>query len=181
MRAAGTLLALALLLGGGCAHAPAKPSAPEIELALDEGRAAERPLIPGKAFELLLRFEPKLPSYELLRMRFRLAQPGRIVFTVYGSDGNRPGKPVKVIDRVYTSSLVAGAAEGKWVVEDLGDAGRLRGAFFVGIWGPVREGDPRLWATSNSSGEVFQRELDPAALSPVPRTPILRVTVAPQP
>ena len=44
----------------------------------------------------------------------------------------------------------------------------------------MKEGDPRLWATSNDAGAVTQREAD-GSFSKVPRTPLLRVEVSAAP
>jgi hypothetical protein len=174
------LILVAAALAAGCAHGTAPPIVePAVELQLDEGRAAERPLIPGRAFELLLRFEPKLPAYTLARLRFRLAQPGPIAIAVYRDEHGAAGAPVKAIERRYGPELVAAAGEGKWVVEDLAGIGPLDGAVWVGLSSPEREGDPRLWATSNDSGAVFSRETEPGRLGRVPRTPVLRLEIRP--
>ncbi len=185
MRAAvGALVALAplVLSSMGCGHAPLQPvSSTEIELAHDEARAGvrlDKPLVPPRAFEELVRFDPKLPSWTPLRLRLRLAQPGAIVLTVYRDAGGRPGQPVRAIDRRYGAELVGGATDGRWLVERLDGMAAERGPIWVGLYSPEKDGDVRLWATPNGSGEVFQREAD-GALSPVPRTPILRVDVAP--
>jgi hypothetical protein len=112
-------------------------------------------------------------------MRLRLAQPGRLTWTIYEADGERPGRAVHEWLRDYSPDLVSAADEGKWIVEELGGL-PLQGAFYVGLWSPVKESDPRLWATSNESGAVFQREAD-GSLTKVPRTPLLRVELAAAP
>jgi hypothetical protein len=57
---------------------------------------------------------------------------------------------------------------------------------WVGIHGPASgaasANDPRLWASSHASGQVFQRDPDPAtplSSTAIPRTPLLRVEVEP--
>jgi hypothetical protein len=170
----------------GCGHLPPPVvSGPEVEMSLDEGRAVERPLTPDKTFEMLVRIDPKLPGFQPERMRFLLAQPGHIVFTVYAVDGNgHVGKELKVIDRVYGPELASTAGDGKWITESLADVPVQRAPIFVGLYSPEKHGDPRLWASANDSGEVFQRELDAAnaaAATRIPRTPKLRVVVEPRP
>lgn len=172
------------LLAAGCAHAPAtRVSGPEIELALDEGRVAERPLTPPQPFEMLMRFDPHLPAWRAARLRLQLAQPGHIVITLYAVDGNgRPGAAFHTLDRVYGPELTSEGDMHKWIVEELVDVPLQRGAVFVGLHCPVRESDPRLWATSNDTGQVFQRDSDPSLTldqMKIPRTPRLRLIVIP--
>ncbi len=176
--------AAALAVAVGCAHAPSVVvEGPQIEVALDEGKPDQRPLTPGQPFELLMRFDPKMAQYRARRLRFQLAQPGKLVFTVYAVDENgRPGRALKTIERDYGPDFAGGADEGKWVVEDLSSVPAMSGALFVGVYSPEKSGDARLWACSNDSGNVFARDTDPAlplSSSRVPRTPRLRVVVAP--
>src|SRR5207244_2167882 len=98
------LLSSALLLGGvallGCGSSLpyVGPPRPEVEITLDDGRASEQPLTPAQPFEMLIRVDPHLAAYRLLRLRFLLAHPGHIVFTVYSvDDSGRPGKALKAI------------------------------------------------------------------------------------
>lgn len=168
----------------GCASAPpVVQSGAEVEVALDEGRASERPLTPSRTFEMLVRIDPKMPSYQAVRMRFLLAQPGRIVFAVYAvGEGGGPGATLKVIDRDYGPWLTSTADDGKWVVESLADLPVQTGPIFIGLSSPEKHSDPRLWASSNDSGQVFMREADPAtplSAMHIPRTPKLRVSVVP--
>jgi hypothetical protein len=173
---------VALLIA--CAHAPPpRLVGPELEVALDQGRADQRPLTPGQPFEMLVRVEPKMAAWRPLRMRFQLAQPGPIVFTLYAVDANgRPGAALKSIERNYGPALTGGADDGKWVVEDLSDVPVQRAPIFIGLYSPEKTADARLWATSNDSGQVFQRDPDPSvplSSMKIPRTPRLRVAVAP--
>jgi hypothetical protein len=175
------VLALAL---AGCGHTkPLAVVGPEIEIAHDEGRADQRPLTPGQTFEMLVRIDPRLRAFRLSRMRFQVAQSGRIVFTVYASDGEgRPGAALKSFDHDYRPEMVTAADGDKWVVEDLSDVPVQHGPVFIGLFSPEKTGDARLWATSNDSGNAFQRDADPSvplAQLKIPRTPRLRVTIAP--
>lgn len=165
----------------GCATSGPRLEGPLLELIHDEGKAAEKPLTPGKAFEMLMYFDPRLPSYRLERVRFRLAQPGHLMITVYADAGGKPGKAQKELDRRYGPELVSTADEGKWIVEDMAGL-PLSGPFFVGVWSPEKDSDPRLFATSNDSGAAFQRETEPPdSIVKIPRTPVLRVEIATSP
>jgi hypothetical protein len=173
-------LALLLPLVASCAHAPGPP-APTLELALDEGRPSERPLTPQRTFEMLMQFDPQLPAYKPLGIRFLLAQPGRIVLTVYRMmpDGG-PGLPLATIERDYGIEWCSGPGERRWIVERL-DLPVQKTPLYVGIFSPGA-GDPRLWATSNETRRVFQRDPDPStpmSSTAIPRTPILRLDIAP--
>lgn len=166
-------------LASGCATSATRLEGPLLELAHDEGRPSQKPLTPGRAFEMLIHFDPKLPSYRLERLRFRLAQPGRIVIAIYADAGGKPGRVLKEIDHRYGPELVGAVEDGKWLVEDLGGL-PLGGPIFVGLSSPEKEGDPRLFATENDTGEAFQRETDPPdSIAKIPRTPVLRIEVSP--
>jgi hypothetical protein len=167
----------------GCAHAPppVETSGPTLELRLDEGRPDQKPLTPDRSFEMLMRFDPKLPQYVVRRIRFLLAQPGHLVLTVYETspEGN-PGAAVDRIDRVYEPIFVSDGKDGRWVVETPA-LGERHAPLWIGLYSPGGGGDPRLWATSNTS-DVFQRDADPTVplySGRIPRTPVLRVEVAP--
>jgi hypothetical protein len=58
----------------------------------------------------------------------------------------------------------------------------IHGAIFLGIQALAGTDDPRLWASSNDSGKVFQRDPDPSTTLDrmrVPRVPMLRLEVSP--
>jgi hypothetical protein len=170
---------LALICLSGCASTPeTRLSGPTLELALDEGRPSERPLTPAKTFELLLRVDPKLPSWTPRRLRLLLAQAGHVVFTFYGDgeSGRSPGAPLGSLDRAYDPSFTSDGRDGKWVIEELSLPAQ-RGAIWIGVHSPGG-GDPRLWATSNDSGAAFMRDADPTARPErIPRTPVMRLEV----
>ena len=177
--------AVALLLASGCHPQLRSPTLtePTLELALDEGRSAERPLTPPPTFEVLMRFDPHIDAYRVDRLRFLLAQPGHVTLTLYLTDDvGRPGKVLRTIDRVYEPAMSSGAGDGKWVVEELPGTPPVRGPLWVGISCPEKHSDPRLWATSNDSGNVFQRDADVLLTLDqlrIRRTPQLRVTITP--
>ena len=176
-----------------CAHASApRVPGPSMEVALDVGTPSERPLTPGRAFEVLMKFDPGLPAYVPRRFRFLLAQGGHIVFTLYGTTGDGgPGSRLVEIDRLYDPAMASSGKDGRWIVEEVTlppDRRVQRGPLWIGFHGPVGGGgggnDPRLWACSHDSGLVFQRDPDPAtplSSTRIPRTPTLRVEVEPAP
>jgi hypothetical protein len=182
---------IGLLAIAACRHAPEmRTPGPSVEVALDDGQAAEKPLTPARTFEVLMKIDPGLPAYVPRRMRFLLAQGGHVIFTLYGTgpDGG-PGATLCEIDRIYDPTMISSGKDGKWVVEELTIPGPnrvQRTPVWVGIHGPaggtVSANDPRLWASSHSSGLVFQRDPDPAtplSSTAIPRTPLLRVEVEP--
>lgn len=182
----GLIRSVALLGGltfGGCASAPSLPpvEGPLLELAHDEGRPDDKPNLPGRQLELLVRFDPKLPGYRLRRLRFLLAQPGRIVFTFYRAlpDGN-PGEQVAEIDHRYGPELVSAPepTDRRWVLEDLAAVPLSSGAFVLGIAAPDREGDPRLWSAGEGTGEVFEREWD-GSVGRFRHAPLVRIELEP--
>jgi len=174
--------AVLALCFAACAHTEAISTGPTLELALDDARASERPLTPPKTYEMLMKFEPALPAFIPRRIRFLLAQPGHLVFTLYDTaDGGVPGKALAVIDRSYEPAWASDGKDGRWVVEPL-EVPAQHGPLFVGIHSPGGGGDPRLWASSTDTQRVFQRDADPnvpLTQSTIPRTPIVRLEVAP--
>ncbi len=182
MRVRGMLLGTLLLCG--CAHngdEKADTPYPRIEVRLDEGRAAEKPLTPQKTFEILMKMDPGLGGYTPRKFRFLLAQAGKITFTLYqaGADGG-PGAAIGTIEHDYDGAFVSDGKDGRWVTEKLINYPIQHGTLWLGIHAPAG-GDPRLWATSNRS-EAYQRDPDPsAALSnlKIPRTPMVRLEVVP--
>jgi hypothetical protein len=177
-------LVIAAALLASCAHLEPRSTGPTLELALDDGHPSERPLTPTKTFEMLMKFDPKLPAFTARQLRFLLAQPGRILFTVYDTtpDG-RPGNPLATVDRDYPASFVSDGKDGRWVIEPL-ELPSQHGPLFVGIQSPSGgpSGDPRLWASSVDTKQVFQRDADPnvpLTATTIPRTPILRLEISP--
>lgn len=182
IRLIATVCCVALL---GCAHAQVtRPTGPTVEVALDEGAPSERPLTPEKSFETLMRFDPQLPSFQLRQMRLQLAQAGQISFNVYANADDHPGELLTTIDRSYTPGMCSDGKDGKWIIEDLSSLPPQKGAVWIGYFSRGGGGDPRLWATSNNSGAVFSRDVDPStplSAGRLPRTPILRVELSPTP
>lgn len=179
---ASTLLGLALS-GAGCAHAPeARLTGPTVEVALDDGRPQEKPLTPNRSFEVLMRFDPRLPSYRLRQMRIMIAQAGGFSFNVYtNGPGDAPGDTLKAIEREYSPSLASTGQDGKWVIESLTDVPPQKGPVWIGI-STRGTGDARLWASSNDSGEVFSRDADPTtplSANRLRRTPMVRLELLP--
>ena len=186
MRAAIRVLTGLVLAAAACVPPPPVTALPqaEIEIALDEGRAAEMPLTPPLTFETLMRIDPHVAAYRLSSLRMLLAQPGHVVLRFYAIDDvGHPGALLTELDRVYGPEMTSSGSDGKWVVEHIDVAAVQHAPVFVGLSSPEKHGDPRLWASSNNTGEVFQRDADPSVALEhlrIPRTPKLRVTVLPQ-
>lgn len=174
----------ALLSTAGCAATgPALVASREMELTYDDGHPSQQPILPPGNFELLMKAEPNLPSYRPLRLRFLLAQPGRLVLHLYesGADG-RPGKLLYTVDREYPPDLCSGASDGKSIIENLPELPDLHGPAFVGIGLSDPASGARLWVTDNDSGHVYQRDQEPGTAllsSTVHYTPMVRLVIAP--
>ena len=177
------LLPLVPALALGCAHVGPIPSGPTVEIALDNGHPEERPLTPAKPFELLMRIDPALPAYRPRQLRLLLAQPGHLVLTIYATTPEgQPGAVLTTLDRHYDATLTSTGKDGKWIVERL-DLPVQRAPIWIGLYGSG-DGDVRLWASSNDSGNVFARDPDPStplSAGRQPRTPMVRVEVSPAP
>lgn len=172
------------LLAGGCTTRYVGNSPRELELAHDDGRPAQRPVLPVSSYELLLKQEPNLPAYRLLRLRFLVAQPGRLVLNVYdnGPTG-KPGKLLHSIDRSYGAEVTSNGSDGKWVVETLPELPLQRGPLWVGLGVSDITSEARVWASSNDSGAVFQRDTQEQTAimsTPVHYTPMVRLAVQPE-
>ena len=175
----------ALALHASCTRPPpTEIPGPQIEVQLDEGRSSERPLTPSPTFEVLMRIDPHLSVFHPIALRFLLAQPGHVVFRLYATDDvGHPGPMLLELDRLYGPEMTSSGSDGKWVVERIEGVPPQHAPVFVGISSPEKQSDPRLWASSNDTGSVFQREADPAVTldqTRIPRTPKLRVTVVPE-
>lgn len=154
----------------------------ELELAFDDGQAADRPILPTADGEWLFRFEPTLPAYKPHRLRLLVAQPGKIRFSVYSHDVNgRPGPKLGQFERVYEVNHVSSGLDGKWVLEPLGDLPAQTGPVWLGVSVPVS--DPaaaRLWASRKESGQVFSADAEPGTAlqsTALKTTPMLRLLV----
>lgn len=156
----------------------------EIELAHDDGRPSERPILPGGSYELLLKSEPNVPSYRLLRLRFLVAQPGRLQLHVYDtSSEGRPGRLLYRVERDYGAPWTSNGNDGKWVVENLPELPPVKGPVWVGVGVPDQSSEARVWAAQNDSGHVFQRDAEPGTAiisAPVHYTPMVRLAIQPE-
>ena len=156
----------------------------EVEMAHDDGHPSERPILPSGDFELLIKEEPNLAAYRPVRLRFLVAQPGRLLFHLYetGPDG-RPGKLIYTLSGVYSPAMTSNGSDGKWVVEALSGLPTLHGPIWLGVGVPDSSSEARVWAAQNDSGHVFQRDTEPQTAlmsSPVHYTPMVRLVLEPQ-
>lgn len=174
------------LLFLGCATAGGNYAGPgrEIELAHDDGRPAERPILPQGNYELLLKSEPNIPAYRLLRLRFLVAQPGRLQFQIYDTSADgRPGRLLHRLERDYSAPWTSNGSDGKWVVENLPELPPAKGPIWVGVAVPDRTSEARVWAAQNDSGHVFQRDSEPQTAiqsAAVHYTPMVRLDIQPE-
>lgn len=178
------VLSAPVLLGlSSCATTyGAQGSVREIEMAHDDGRAGDRPILPSGDFELLVKNEPQLPSYRPLRLRFLVGQPGRLQFHLYEHDAkaNRPGKLLYTVSGAYSPAMTSSGKDGKWVVETLPELPAMNGPIWLGIGVPDSSSEARVWASQNDSGHVYQRDTEPGTAlisTPVRYTPMVRLVL----
>ena len=136
--------------------------------------------------------DPELLA-EAVAMKLDMAYRGpehleRLITHLYAtSPEGEPGAVLTVVERSFDAQLTSNGTDGKWVVEEL-SLPVQRAPIWIGIHNPGhaaetgRGDDPRLWATSNDSGSVFQRDADPntpRSATHIPRTPVVRLEVEP--
>lgn len=179
-------LCLCLYLLCGCATgSQALSGARELELIYDDGQPRERPILPSNSnFELLMKNEPNVPKACPRRLRFLVAQPGRLLFHLYdtGPDG-RPWHVLYTIDQTYGPEMASSGSDGKWVVENLPELPCPSGPLWVGISLPDGRSEARLWASERDSGHVFQRDAEPQTAivsAPVHYTPMVHLLLRPE-
>lgn len=173
-------------LAGCASQKPKTESLPEptLELAYDDGQASQRPLLPAQREEWLVRFDPGFSTYRAHRLRLLVAQPGVLHLALYAADSaGRPGSLLHETDKTIAAELSSNGSDGKWALESLLDVKPLSGPLFVGVSvvspGPTAA---RLWVSSATSEQVFQRDPEPGTAQQstrLPFTPLLRLEVVP--
>lgn len=179
------MLCCTVLLAGCAAGSNYVGNAPrELELTLDDGHPAQRPVLPVSSYELLIKAEPNLPKFKPVRVRFLVAQPGRLVFNLYDTEGTgKPGKLLASIDRNYGPELTSNGNDGKWVVERLPELPAQKGTLWLGVGVSDVASEGRVWAAANDSGGVYQRDQQPGTAlisAAVHYTPMVRLAVQPE-
>jgi len=181
-------LALLFLLQSGCASSSRLLGngqvSHELELSFDDGQPADRPLLPPIEGEWLLRFEPTLPAYKPQRVRFLVAQPGKIRFSLYAQDASgRPGAKLFSVERAYEINHTSSGSDGKWVLESMGDVAALSGPVWLGISVPTADVTAaRLWVSRKEATQAFSRDPEPGTAlqsTPLKVTPMVRLLVLP--
>ncbi|MBP6608946.1 MAG: hypothetical protein KA258_05125 [Deltaproteobacteria bacterium] len=182
-----SMLLWAVMTSGGCAAssrmADRSQLQSELELAFDDGQPAERPLLPNADGEWLVRFEPTLPAYKPQRLRLLVAQPGKLRLTLYRhDDSGRPGAKLTQLERTYEVNHTSSGLDGKWILEPVGEVPILTGPLWLGISVPTSDPSAaRLWASRRESGQVFQRDSEPATAlqsTKLPMTPMVRLLIS---
>lgn len=182
-----SMLLWAVMTSGGCTAssrmADRSQLQSELELAFDDGQPAERPLLPNADGEWLVRFEPTLPAYKPQRLRLLVAQPGKLRLTLYRhDDSGRPGAKLTQLERTYEVNHTSSGLDGKWILEPVGEVPILTGPLWLGISVPTSDPSAaRLWASRRESGQVFQRDSEPATAlqsTKLPMTPMVRLLIS---
>ena len=166
-----------MLAGCASTQPPLSPhSARELVIAYDAARPTGTMAFPNLTYETVVRFQLPDGEYRPLRLRFQAEAGGQVDSTIFET----PGAPIRTLARELAKEDLSDGKDGRWVVEDLTDMKPLKGVVWIGV--RKTGGEPTIWASSVSSGQVFVRNNDPQSpmgLLPTKRTPMLRLEVAP--
>jgi hypothetical protein len=177
-------LALALTLGlAACATAP--PPTPGVGslvlLAFDDGKVDGAVAFPSGHHESVVRFELPPGAHRLGRLWIRVISPGILRWALY--DQTPLEGPGQVLNEGRLPVPPAAASNGhdnRWSFVDLSALPAREGVLWLGL--KRLEGDPTIAASRVDAGQYFFRDDDPQApinLSPVKRTPQVRLEITP--
>jgi hypothetical protein len=172
-----------LLTAFGCASAPATGthSSREVVIGYDDNRPKDVIVFPTATYESVTRFDLPAGSHHPLRLRLQAAGPGALAITVYDSTPlETPGEAIVTVTRALDKADVSDGKDGRWIVEELGDARPFTGVVWIGV--RKTSGEPTVWASGAVSGQSFIRNNDPQnpmGLLPTKRSPMLRLELAP--
>jgi hypothetical protein len=114
-------------------------------------------------------------------LRLQAAGAGALAITVYDSTVlETPGEAILTVTRALDKADVSDGKDGRWIVEELGDAKPFAGVVWIGV--RKTSGEPTVWASGAISGQSFIRNNDPQnpmGLLPTKRSPMLRLELAP--
>jgi len=172
-----------LLAAFGCASAPGTGthSSREVVIGYDDNRPKDVIAFPTATYESVTRFDLPAGSHHPLRLRLQAAGPGALAITVYDSTPlETPGEAIVTVTRALDKADVSDGKDGRWIVEELGDAKPFTGVVWIGV--RKTSGEPTVWASGAVSGQSFIRNNDPQnpmGLLPTKRSPMLRLELAP--
>jgi hypothetical protein len=172
-----------LLSLAACASAPRSPirSSRELVIGYDDNRPKDVISFPTTTYEAVTRFDLPAGDHHPLRLRLQAAAKGALEIIVYDSTPlETPGEAILTVTRSLDADDVSNGTDGRWIVEELGDAKPMRGVVWVGVH--KTSGEPTLWSSGAVTSQSFIRNNDPASpmgLLPTKRSPMLRLEVAP--
>ena len=109
------------------------------------------------------------------------AGAGALAITVYDSTPlETPGEAILTVTRSLDTADVSDGKDGRWIVEELGDAKPFAGVVWIGV--RKTSGEPTVWASGAVTSQSFIRNNDPQnpmGLLPTKRSPMLRLELAP--
>jgi hypothetical protein len=174
---------LPLLPPAGCASAPATAghSSREVVIGYDDNRPKDVIAFPTSTYESVTRFDLPAGAHHPLRLRLQAAGAGALAITVYDSTPlETPGEAILTVTRALDKADVSDGKDGRWIVEELGDAKPFTGVVWIGV--RKTSGEPTVWASGAVSGQSYIRNNDPQnpiGLLPTKRGPMLRLELAP--
>ncbi len=169
--------------GAGCASASATTthSSREVVIGYDDNRPKDVIAFPTVTYESVTRFDLPAGRHHPLRLRLQAAGAGALAITVYDSTPlETPGEAILTVTRALDTADVSDGKDGRWIVEELGDAKPFTGVVWIGV--RKTAGEPTVWASGAVSGQSYIRNNDPQnpmGLLPTKRSPMLRLELAP--
>jgi hypothetical protein len=177
------LLASLSLAPAGCASAPATGlhSSREVVIGYDDNRPKDVIAFPSPTYESVTRFDLPAGKHHPLRLRLQAAGAGALAITVYDSTPlETPGEAIVTVTRALDTADVSDGKDGRWIVEELGDAKPFTGVVWIGV--RKTSGEPTVWSSGAVSSQSYIRNNDPQnpmGLLPTKRSPMLRLELAP--
>ncbi|HET6149487.1 MAG TPA: hypothetical protein VFH68_18265 [Polyangia bacterium] len=175
------LTTLMLLVGCASSPAPLTRSRRELVIGYDDNRPRDVIAFPTATYETVTRFDLPAGEHHPLRLRLQAAAQGALEINFYDSTPlETPGQTILTVSRFVGAADVSNGTDGRWMVEELGDAKPLSGVVWVGV--RKTSGDPTVWSSGAVSSQSFIRNNDPQnpiPLLPIKRSPMLRLELAP--
>jgi hypothetical protein len=184
IRSAG-VWSLVLALGSALACAAAAPvqtgASTARLLSFDNNRIDGTIAFPSSHHESVVRFELPPGKHHLTRLWLRVTAPGALYWFFY--DQTPLEGPGEILDQGQLTIPPGQSSDGKddrWWFVDLSALPPRTGVLWLGL--KRAEGNPTIAACRVDSGQYFLRDDDPQApinLSPVKRTPLVRLEISP--
>ena len=177
------MMASLSLAPSGCASAPpmGSHSSREVVIGYDDNRPKDVIVFPSATYESVTRFDLPAGKHHPLRLRLQAAGAGALAITVYDSTPlETPGEAILTVTRALDTADVSDGKDGRWIVEELGDAKPFAGVVWIGV--RKTSGEPTVWASGAVTSQSYIRNnnpQNPMGLLPTKRSPMLRLELAP--